>query len=557
MGSEIEIPGADRYHTPEAATHRDWKYEFEKNWMRFAVWGRMGYDPRLSDDYWIDRFSERLGPAAGKVAFLALKNASKIIPAVTSFHWNYMNGDWYPEGNVGSWNTSDGMAKPNFRDGGFFHGIRQWVFNNVIDDSLINIPDYVACTLKHDTIPKNVRTPSDVAAMLRKAADQSEKHAMAAAANIEKGAKEWQCMELDLQASAALGRYYADKIDAALALMRYLANGAITDKEAAVEHLENARDHWKRLAKIMKSHYVTHEIWLLGQFDWAMYSPQVEADIEIARTMKPWTIEEQTWTSPDGKKIATSTRWRAVGWPQGIEPWAADFNARVHGPAASIDIPAGSQVMTTLNADSPGIGVLHISAPGIKAIRVNDIEYPVASARPGPIAAKFHPRGNRIALQYDKASTAVPTVELEEEPATIFVEAEEGQLTPPMRKLARSDAAGGFAVAVPTGSGRGEAGGKVLDNGYATYKIAIPEDGKYRVSARVFWPNDSANSFFYAWDGGPPKLLGNDELLRKWHWIETSPTPLKAGEHTLVIRNREEGSIIDCMTVVPDKLSGK
>ena len=173
-GSEIEIPGVDRYHTPEAAAHRDWTYEFEKNWMRFAVWGRMGYDPKLSDDYWIDRFSERFGSAAGRDAFLALKNASKIIPAVTSFHWNYMNGDWYPEGNVGSWNTSDGMEKPNFRTGGFFHGIRQWVFNNVIDDSLINIPDYVACTLKHDATPKNVRTPSSVAAMLRQAADQSE-----------------------------------------------------------------------------------------------------------------------------------------------------------------------------------------------------------------------------------------------------------------------------------------------------------------------------------------------------------------------------------------------
>ena len=74
MGSEIEIPGADRYHTPETVGHRDWKYEFEKNWMRFAVWGRTGYNPKLGDDYWIDRFCERFGTQAGKDAFLALKN---------------------------------------------------------------------------------------------------------------------------------------------------------------------------------------------------------------------------------------------------------------------------------------------------------------------------------------------------------------------------------------------------------------------------------------------------------------------------------------------------
>ena len=61
--------------------------------------------------------------------------------------------------------------------------------------------------------------------MLDEAADQSEKHAEAAATKIAKGSKEWQCTELDLQASAALGRYYAEKIRAANELMAYLATG--------------------------------------------------------------------------------------------------------------------------------------------------------------------------------------------------------------------------------------------------------------------------------------------------------------------------------------------
>ncbi len=135
--------------------------------MRFAVWGRMGYNPHESDEYWIGRFSERFGPDAAKDAFLALKNSSKIIPLVTSFHWNYMNGDWYPEGNIGSWNTSDGMKKPNFREDGIFHDIREWMFNNVIDDSMMNIPDYVAkCVVKSEEPPKGVLTPLQVAGML-------------------------------------------------------------------------------------------------------------------------------------------------------------------------------------------------------------------------------------------------------------------------------------------------------------------------------------------------------------------------------------------------------
>jgi len=551
MGSEIEIPGADRYHTPQTVAHRDWKFEFEKNWMRFAVWGRMGYDPKQSDDYWIDRFSERFG-AAGKDAFLALKNSSKIIPAATSFHWNYMNGDWYPEGNIGDWNTSDGMKKANFREDGIFHDIREWIFTNVIDDSLMNIPDYVACKYSGKEIAEGVLTPPRAAAMLDEAADQSERHAKAAATEIERGTKEWQCMQLDLQASAALGRYYAEKIRAASKLMAYLATGDEARKAAGVINLEKARDHWKRLAEITKSHYVTHEVWLVGQFDWAMYLPQVEKDIAIARKMKPWTKEEQTWALADGKTIATPARWRAKGWPKDIEPWVKDFNARAQGPSAAIDIPAGSWIKTTLNVDSKGTAVIRLSAPGAKEVKgnVRSISHTVGGEY--TLVAELQAGDNEIAVRYEKESHSAPSLELETAPASIFLEAEDGQLTAPMRKLVRKDSAGGAVIVVPLGSGRGENGGKVLDNGKATYKINIAKDGKYSLCARVFWRNTSNNSFFYAWDGGKPQMLGNDEDYGKWHWIQTEPKRLKAGEHSLVIRNRDENSVLDCMTVTPE-----
>jgi hypothetical protein len=47
-------------------------------------------------------------------------------------------------------------------------------------------------------------------------------------------------------------------------------------------------------------------------------------------------------------------------------------------------------------------------------------------------------------------------------------------------------------------------------------------------------------------------MLGNDEDYGKWHWIQTEPKRLKAGEHSLVIRNRDENSVLDCMTVTPE-----
>jgi hypothetical protein len=563
IGSEIEIPGADRYHTPQTVGHRDWKYEFEKNWMRFAVWGRMGYNPNEPDSYWIDRFSERFDAAAGKDAFLALKTASKIIPTVTSFHWNYMNGDWYPEGNIGSWNTSAGMKKPNFRDDKIhhdirdkmFHDVREWIFNNTIDGTMMNVPDYVAnCVLKHEKPPAGSLTPLQVAAMLDGYAAESEDHARSV--KTTRGSKEWQCTILDLQASAELGHYYAAKIRAAVDLMTYLATGDESRKTAGVHVLENARDFWKMLVDVTKSHYIRHEVWLVGQFDWGMYLPDVEKDVDMARAMRPWPRTEQTWTLPDGRKIAVTTRWQAKGWPRGIEPWGEDFTAAAGSATLPQEVAAGQWIKTTLNTNVEGTGIIKCSSKGVKAIRINGDEH--STTRPAQngellIVTKLRSGDNEIAVQCDGTSRTVPIVELEAAPALAVLRAADAQLTRPMKKVDRRQTVSGSVLVVPRGSGRGEKGGKAIDNGWATFTIDIPEDGRYRLNARVFWRNGDCNSFFYAWDDDEPKLLGNDEVFGRWHWVDAEPKALKAGKHTLTIRNREEDSVLDCMTVVPER----
>ncbi len=317
--------------------------------------------------------------------------------------------------------------------------------------------------------------------------------------------------------------------------------------------LEEARDQWKHLAEITKSHYVTHEVWLVGQFDWAMYLPQVEKDIEIARQMKPWAEEDLTWRSGDGKIITTSIRWRADGWPRDIEPWVRDFNARRQTPNKTINIPAGSWVRANLDVNPPGFAVVRLFAPGTSEVKARARSFSETPEGLNTIVADLRAGSNEFAVRYEKESHVVPVLELENAPAPIFLVAMEAQLTSPMARVARSDAASGSVIVAPVGSGRGERGGEVLDNGYATYKISIPRDGNYRLNARVFWKNGDCNSFFYAWDDGRPTMLGNDDVFGRWHWIQTEAKRLKAGKHSLIIRNREEGSILDCMTVTPDK----
>ena len=330
MGSEIEVPGMDRNHTAESAPHKTWKYEFEKNWSRFAVWGRAGYNPDEPHGYWIARFGKHFGTAAGPSAFAALQAASKIIPLTTSFHWNYMNGDWYPEANIGSWNTSYEAPFKNYRDTNIWHNPLKWIFTHTIDNTLESIPDFVADRISRAPPPAKALTPPKVADQLDAAAFACEKRRRQAARKVTFGKEEWECTELDLKALEALGHYYAAKARGATELMFFLVTGDPARRAAAIHQLEQALTHWKELAAITSAHYRTHEIFLMGQFDWQRYTVEAEKDIQLVRRIAPWSSSQQTLESKSGGRPILVRSWQAESTGhKSMWPWVERFNARV------------------------------------------------------------------------------------------------------------------------------------------------------------------------------------------------------------------------------------
>ncbi len=143
MGEERTQRGIDDELTEQARRHQTWKYHHERHWFRFLLWGRLGYDPTIPDAHWIRIFEKRYGEAIGKDLFIATQQASKIIPLVSRFHFNYMNGDWAPEWCAGRWNTGFGRGR-NYRDGrDDFHDIIEFIFNHTIDDRILDIPEHV------------------------------------------------------------------------------------------------------------------------------------------------------------------------------------------------------------------------------------------------------------------------------------------------------------------------------------------------------------------------------------------------------------------------------
>ena len=85
----------DFQHFPNG--HKTWKYDFERHWFEFYLLGRLGYNPDLEETYFIEQFKEKYGVDAGPDIYIALKNASKIIPAVNRLCWLDFDFEWQAE----------------------------------------------------------------------------------------------------------------------------------------------------------------------------------------------------------------------------------------------------------------------------------------------------------------------------------------------------------------------------------------------------------------------------------------------------------------------------
>jgi hypothetical protein len=281
-GSEVDVPGVDRIHTEATKAHLDWQYMFEKNWFRYMLWGRVGYNAAEPDATWLGHFRRRFG-AAGDDVYEAMHESGKIAPLITSYHWNYMNGDWYPEGSIGSWNTSYEQPRINYRRATLYHDVRTYIFNNTIGGEMANMPEFVAGSKKVGPAAVADRLEeygTRTLGLIGRARDRME-------AGAGRGAKEFACTEADLVAYGNLGVYYAEKLRGAAHLARFLFLGDAQEQKQAVEHLELSLKAWRGVVAATENHYVPHEVWLFGQFDWKRYTPDVEADIRIAREAKP------------------------------------------------------------------------------------------------------------------------------------------------------------------------------------------------------------------------------------------------------------------------------
>jgi hypothetical protein len=239
----------DTFINPEL---RSGKYEDERFWMWYTVFGRLGYNPDTDPSVWQDEFAVRFGKA-GPSLEKALAAASKIVPLVTTAHmpvhpslsyWTEMSTGYalFAENNLHKARhftnapISYGSVEPS--DQGLFYGIDEYVE-----------------ALTSNTFSGKY-SPLQTAAWLDVFAADTEKNLAAAETLIcDKKSAEYLALRTDLAMLLDFARYHADKIRSAYALALWRAKQEENYLSDAALFLNLAIKQWESLAKRGKENY--------------------------------------------------------------------------------------------------------------------------------------------------------------------------------------------------------------------------------------------------------------------------------------------------------------
>jgi hypothetical protein len=276
MGPDGYTWGRD-YLTNETTSPRE--TIFEKQWYSFMLWGRLSFDPTITNDHFKQVLASRFNEVPADKLFAASQSASRIFPEITKFFWGDIDERWFPEACC--------------RRKGSFYTVEHFIFQPVMPESgNLTIIDWRSELMSK--VAMEGKTPLQVADALQWEAVNtlklvSEMHKL----NIT--SKELQLTLGDYESFAHIGNYYAEKIRGAANLALYDATSELVYQQTAIKHLETALEHWKKYATSYTKQYVQPVLY--NRVKWVdipgKFLQEAANDIEIVRSWIPGTIEKK------------------------------------------------------------------------------------------------------------------------------------------------------------------------------------------------------------------------------------------------------------------------
>jgi hypothetical protein len=276
VGSETYIPALD-YFTASGQPVA-WKYAFERQWLFYALWGRLLYDPATQDTVFERGFTRRYGRKAAPLlqAYALASQAQLRLASLYDSRWDFT---LYGEGMLALQGEET-----------HYIGVDALINQPTLDPSYVSVAEYVKALHEGGKFTADRMTPP-------KLADALERDARAALALVKdidaRGNASLMYEVADVKAWSQLGLHLAAKLRGAVALQTWRAGGRPRDRQQAIEHLERALAAWDELIRITRPIYkdmrLTHyngngfEANPHNLFHWALIREEVAADLEVAR----------------------------------------------------------------------------------------------------------------------------------------------------------------------------------------------------------------------------------------------------------------------------------
>lgn len=238
-----------------------WKWEFERYWLFYQLWGRLSYDPATAASVWEDELRRRFGAAAGDV-MTAYAQASQVLNEIVAVHLADPNMYIWPEINPGGLTDSYREVSPS-----------DWRY-------VASIPEAVSNRLEGKASAK--QTPEETARRFDNMARLTEEAIARARKQIGAGNREWLSTESDLLVLAALARYHAHKQRGTYLLAWFDRTRDEFVLPEARREFETGLVVWQKLVSLTDGVYPRKMAY--GPADvghWADKLPYVRHDIEL------------------------------------------------------------------------------------------------------------------------------------------------------------------------------------------------------------------------------------------------------------------------------------
>ncbi len=255
----------------------------QKQWMSFALWGRLAFEPDLPAETFQRLTAARFPGANVAKLTSAWADASKTFPFITRFFWGDIDVKWFPEACLSNPSHKGYYTVRHFIEGGTMPGA-----------GVQNIMDWRTAKLANQ--PSKGVTPLEIADTL----ERNATNALNALPQLQRApvkpthnAKEYAATLNDIEAMSLLGLYYAAKIRGACELALFDKTSDVVQQAAAVKQLETALNHWKKYAATYTRQYVQPVRYnRVGLVDIPALIEKAAADVQMARAWKPGTIDE-------------------------------------------------------------------------------------------------------------------------------------------------------------------------------------------------------------------------------------------------------------------------